>query len=293
MVERLSTYTPVIFFNTIFKGIAQIMLQENTITGILFLLGVSYGYPLMGLALLTATIAGTITAILFRFDKDETIKGIYGFSAALVGAGLILLFKPSFLLWIVILMAAGLASVIQNFFSRKNIPVYTLPFILVVWLVWYLFKDLNYLQLQSTIDTNETIQQNFTFIFSSIGQVIFQDNVIIGILFFIGLAVSSTMAALVAVFSSAVAALFAYYFQLPTTEIVLGLYGYNAVLCAIVFADIKPISLLWIVLATLLSIVITIVLNNINIIPLTFPFVASCWILLLIKNQFYRLQKVA
>nr|HPK05259.1 urea transporter [Bacteroidales bacterium] len=60
------------FINQVFKGLGQIMLQENIITGLLFLAGIFYGSVFMGFAALLATICGTITAYLFGFDKTNT-----------------------------------------------------------------------------------------------------------------------------------------------------------------------------------------------------------------------------
>lgn len=79
--------------STLLKGIGQIMLQENSLTGLLFLIGIFYGSIIMGLALLAA-ICGTVTAYLLKYDKTEITQGLYGFSAALVGVAAMLFLKP-------------------------------------------------------------------------------------------------------------------------------------------------------------------------------------------------------
>lgn len=84
----------------ILKGLGQIMLQENPITGFLFLIGIFYGSFLMGVAALLATVCGTATALLLKYDKSEIDKGLYGFSAPLVGVALLLFLKPEFLCWL-------------------------------------------------------------------------------------------------------------------------------------------------------------------------------------------------
>jgi len=53
----------------VLRGVGQIMLQENAITGLLFLMGIFYGSVFMGLAALLATTCGSITAKLLRYDK--------------------------------------------------------------------------------------------------------------------------------------------------------------------------------------------------------------------------------
>lgn len=80
--------------SVILKGLGQIMLQENSITGLLFLIGIFYGSPIMGFSALLATICGTSIAYLLKYDKTEINKGLYGFSAALVGVAVMLFLKP-------------------------------------------------------------------------------------------------------------------------------------------------------------------------------------------------------
>lgn len=80
--------------STLLKGIGQIMLQENSLTGLLFLIGIFYGSIIMGLAALLAAICGTVTAYLLKYDKTEITQGLYGFSAALVGVAAMLFLKP-------------------------------------------------------------------------------------------------------------------------------------------------------------------------------------------------------
>ena len=58
--------------STILKGLGQIMLQENSVTGLLFLIGIFYGSIIMGLAALLATICGTVTAYLLKYDKPKS-----------------------------------------------------------------------------------------------------------------------------------------------------------------------------------------------------------------------------
>jgi urea transporter len=88
------------FVRQVLRGLGQIMLQENALTGLLFLLGIFYGSVFMGLGALVATACGTMTAYLFHFDKAETEKGLYGFSAALVGVALTLFLKSILFCWI-------------------------------------------------------------------------------------------------------------------------------------------------------------------------------------------------
>ena len=105
----------------ILKGLGQIMLQENSVTGLLFLIGIFYGSIAMGLAALLATICGTVTADLLKYDKAEITQGLYGFSAALVGVAVMCSLNPCFCP-VVIVIGSVLAAILQHFFIKRKSP---------------------------------------------------------------------------------------------------------------------------------------------------------------------------
>lgn len=129
----------------VFHSMSQIMLQTNIVTGLMFLLGIFIGMPLMGLMILLATITSTATAKVLRFNSIEINIGLYGFNAALVGAAAAFYVSP--LLSVLIITVAGsiIATLLQHLFLRYNVKVFTLPFILVTWgfiyLINYCCKD--------------------------------------------------------------------------------------------------------------------------------------------------------
>ena len=82
------------------KGIGQIMLQENSITGLIFLIGIFLNSPLMALGLLIGTIVGTLTAQVLKYDQGNINSGLYGFNAALVGIAMLVFFHSTVLVWI-------------------------------------------------------------------------------------------------------------------------------------------------------------------------------------------------
>jgi len=107
--------------SVILKGLGQIMLQENSITGLLFLVGIFYGSLTMGFAALLATVCGTATAYLLKYDKTEINKGLYGFSAALVGVAVMLFLKPTLWAWAIVVVGSALAAMLQHFFIKRKI----------------------------------------------------------------------------------------------------------------------------------------------------------------------------
>jgi len=269
----------------VLKGLGQIMLQENALTGLLFLAGIAYGSPTMGLAALLATICGTITARVLKYDVAETDKGLYGFSAALTGVALILFLKPQPIVWVFIVAGSVLAAIIQHFFIRKNIPVFTLPFVLVTWLILFVVKySLPALMVEHPLVLIPS-NQYLTFAIKGFGQVIFQGKVLSGLLFFIAVFINSPIAALYGLAGALFSGIVAQLLGVPVDDIAFGLFSFNAVLCAIVFAGNKLQDGLWVTISVFLSLMISILLVRYGIIQLTFPFVMATMVSLTVKKK--------
>lgn len=282
---RLSNCKTASFISTILKGLGQIMLQENSITGLLFLIGIFYGSYTMGLAALLATICGTATAYLFKYDKSEIEQGLYGFSAALVGVAVMLFVKPVIWAWLFVILGGVAAAMLQHFAIKRNFPAYTLPFVVVTWLILLICNKFCGGFLAISTPAVAQSSDSLTEGFKSFGQVIFQDKFLPGLLFFIAVFISSPIAALYGLAAAVVSAILAFYLSVPLTEINLGLYGFNAVLCAIVFAGPKVRDGVWVLISIILALAISLLLLKIGIPKLTFPFVLATWITLLLKNK--------
>lgn len=272
--------------NIILKGLGQIMLQENSVTGFLFLVGIFYGALTMGIAALLATICGTATAFLLKYDKAEINKGLYGFSAALVGVAIMLFLKPVFISWIILVIGSALATVIQHFFMKRKIPVFTLPFVLITWLILF-FTNHYCTGLLSEVSITTALSINyFTVGFNGYGQVIFQDNLISGVLFFIAVFISSSISALYGFIGAVLSAIIAFSISAPVADISIGLFSFNAVLCAIVFAGNQIKDSIWAFISIQLSLVISLLMFKFNFTQLTFPFVLASCITLFVKNKY-------
>lgn len=272
--------------NIILKGLGQIMLQENPVTGSLFLVGIFYGSLAMGIAAILATICGTTTAFLLKYDKAEINKGLYGFSAALIGVAIMLFLRSVFISWIILIIGSALATVIQHFFMKRKIPVFTLPFVLITWLI--LFFTNHYctgLLSEPPITTASTINY-LTVGFNGFGQVIFQDNLISGVLFFIAVFISSPISALYGFIGAVLSAFIAFSISTPVADISIGLFSFNAVLCAIVFTGNQIKDSIWALIAILLSLVISLLMLKFNFTQLTFPFVLVSCITLFLKKKY-------
>ncbi|WP_300664200.1 urea transporter [Fluviicola sp.] len=266
------------------RGLGQIMLQENAATGLLFLAGIFYGSPFMGLAAILAVCCGTITAQVLRYDQSEIEKGFYGFSAALVGPALILYFEPVWLVWPAIIAGSIAATILQHLFIVKKIPVFTLPFVLVTWGIIWLFQQVYPLAPSKLLSNSVPVASDLTFALKGFGQVIFQGSVFAGLAFFTGVFIQSPISALYGLAGALAAGILSFWCSVPVGEIGMGLLSYNAVLCAIVFAGNQVKDGLWVLISVVLTVAIGLTMRHYQLIQLTFPFVAAACMTLFFKN---------
>lgn len=275
------------FVASLFRGVAQIMLQENVLTGILFLIGIFYGSPVMAGGALLAVFSGTLAAKLFKYNPIEIQQGLYGFSAALVGVALTLFFKPVFWVWIFIVIGSVAATVVQHFFIVKKTAVFTLPFVVITWIIMFLFQKVLFIEPSPLLVAESSIVYNLSYIFHGYGQVIFQSSMFAGVIFFIGVLINSPLAALFGLVGAATAGISSTWLGISTESIGMGLLSYNAVLCAIVFAGKRLENLIWLIISVFLSVIICILMTKYNFMPLTFPFVVATILTLVVRKAFH------
>jgi len=160
---RLSEFTAGGFVKLIFTGIAQVMFQENWLTGVLFFIGLTlasvplnpYGFPAQypiyfaGITAFIGTVSSTLAAIAFHADRSSVLIGLYGFngtltSLAVMGVFLGFLwpispFNGSPINFFIMLFATAFSSVVTAFIGtvtgRFNLPTLTAPFVFTSWLI--------------------------------------------------------------------------------------------------------------------------------------------------------------
>lgn len=273
------------FLKVILKGISQVMLQDNALTGILFLIAIFYNSYLMGLGALVGVFTSTLAAYAFKYSIKEIKKGLYGFNGTLVGISLIFFFKINILIICLIILGSVFSSIIMNFMLKRKFLPYTFPFVLSTWILLFLMKILGVAIQQMS----QLIQSNSLDILSALsmglGQVMFQANIITGIIFFIAILINSRISAVYALIGTSVGMLIALLFSFPLNLIDIGIFGFNSVLCGIAFAEKKLKSIIYAIISIVLSVFMIYGMLNFGIIALTAPFVFSTWIVLLLRKK--------
>lgn len=254
------------------RGVAQVYLQNNTLTGVLFLVGLFISGPVAGMSALLGSAVGIATAALLRVPSERIGQGLYGFNAVLVALGAAGSFRP---LWLTELVAVGgavaatLLTHIAQYFLR--VPAYTAPFVFTYWLLEYLHESRHW---PSAPPPNRFLGLG---IFASGAEVFLVTGLLPGLFILAGLAVSRWTLA-VGAFAAALATygivqgvpLF------PANEITTGVYGFNAVLVTV---GMLSTGRGWraCVLAVPAVLLLQAGIEVVGLTPATFPFVLAMW----------------
>ncbi len=303
--------SPLLWFTDVcLRGISQVMLQNNPLTGALFLAAIvwaSYaaGAPRLAIAALVAVIVATLTAQWLRVDQDELEAGLYGYNATLVGLTLATFLAPGLLLWFYVVFGAvvSVIATLATFSILKpwGLPALTFPFVLVAWLM--LLATYGFAGLSGTALPSGSVVGTYQpyagasldvvgfgiGVLKSISQVFLKADGIAALLLLAGLAVSSLAAAAFAVGGATLAVATAHLLGAESDLITGGLLGFSPVLTAItlgtVFYRPSPRVAVYAALGTVFTVVaqaaMNVALTPLAIPALTAPFVLVSWMFLL------------
>lgn len=300
------------FIDVTLRGCAQVMFQNNPLTGGIFFIAIfvaayGEGNPAAAFGCVLGTVVATFTGMFVR-DRVSWLAGLYGYNGCLVGVAL-----PTFLavtpqLWGCIVIGSIVSVIatvsIADVLKTWKVAALTAPFVLTTWVVLlasYAFADLTASGLPvpalprpvTEAATGSLLDASIlATLFHGISEVYLFSSVVAGVLFLIGLAVESRWAAVFALGGSALAVATAAMLGANTTSTESGLYAFSAVLTAIALGSTfnKPS---WRVLGyTFIGVVFTVfvqgamntLLAPTGIPTLTMPFVLASW-LFLVPNQ--------
>jgi urea transporter len=311
--QRLAQSHAVIgFIDVTLRGCAQVMFQNNPLTGLIFFIAIfvaayGEGIPMAAYGCLLGTVVATLTGLGLP-DRSSWRAGLYGYNGCLVGVALPTFLVMTPLVWVCIVVGSVVSVIatacLADLLKTWKIAALTAPFVLTTWVILlssYMFAGLHSAGLPAPkLPTAESVvamqsllnASVYKTLFHGISQIYLFSSVIAGVLFVIGLAVSSLWAAVFAVVGSLLALLTALALGANDASIASGLYSFSAVLTAIALGSTfnKPS---WRVLAyTLIGIIFTVfvqgamntLMSPLGIPTLTMPFVLASW-LFLVPNQ--------
>ena len=271
-------------------GVGQVLFQANAFSGLLMLLGIFLGGWQMLLLALGGNMASMLTAYLLGFNRDEIKKGLYGFNGTLVGIAVGVFMTLTPLTIVLMVLASSFSTGIVWLFKRQNLlPLFTVPFILSVWLLlgvchcWmpqYLLQSASVALTGNEVDCLQSLG-------AGIGQVMFQGNSLSGLCFLVAILFHSRIGAFYAIVGALLPVLLSLLIGVDAPTINMGLVGYNGVLCAMALGGKNLASLGWAIGAVVLSVLLQLVGMEWGIPTLTAPFVMSVWIMIVVKKMLH------
>lgn len=297
----------------IFRGVGQVFFCCNAVTGLIFLIALYVGGITAGLAATVGVVSSTIAAYVLGFSEDDIDAGLYGFNGTLVGPCLFLFLEHTPQLWLYVVLASILSTVVLAALMRilqpYNIPASTSPFVLTCWMFMvavYSFDGFSrgpvlpapaipadiaaasVVAAEFATLSKDAVEAWYTAVTKGVGEVMFADSVIVGVLFLTGIAITSLRGAVMALSGAIVGVAVPVMLGADKTLIEMGLYAFNPVLTmmAVGWVFLKPTagSALLALLAGILTIICQAGLANflapIGLPTLTFPFVLTMWMFL-------------
>ncbi len=313
--ERLCAASKIVrFVDMNLRGIAQVMFQNNPLSGALFLAAIGWGSyaagaPRVAMAGLLAVVVATMTAQWLRVEQAPLHSGLYGYNGVLVGLALATFLGPGALMWVYVVLGAAVSVVVMLGTANAVKPwgsALTFPFVLTTWLLLlatYGFSGLAGAALPagnvvtafqpyeaSPIKLIDLVQG----VLQSISQVFLKGSGISALLLLAGLAVNSLAAAAFALAGAVVAVITAHLFGAESELIAGGLLGFSPVLTAIALGTVFYQPSLRVAAYTALATVFTVIVQaalNVALTPfaipaLTAPFVLVTWLFLLPRQCF-------
>ncbi len=293
------------FADAVLRGVGQVMFQNNSYTGLLFLAGIFCNSALSGMAALVGTVVSTAAAVLLGVKPALVRDGLFGFNGALVGVALMVFLQPGALTWVYLVFAAAGSTVLMAALLRLlepwKLPTLTAPFVFVTLCFLLACARLGRLQptllpvaglpgagggvVQGAVSAATLAEGTF----SGVGQVFFQDSVVTGVLFAIGLLVASRRAGAAALLGSLAGLLTAWALGAAEPAMRSGLFGFNSVLTAIALGGVffvpNRVSIAYALLATAATAVVfaavAAALQPLGLPALTLPFVLVVWVCVL------------
>jgi urea transporter len=301
------------FVDVVLRGIGQVMLQDNPLSGALFLAGVAWGSyaagaPQIAIAGVLAVIVSTWTAQWLDVDRASLQAGLYGFNGVLVGLALATFIASGPLLWAYVVLGAAMSTVTMRatvaVLGPLGVPALTFPFVLVTWLLLlatYGFSGLagNALPAAGVVAPFEPVAlarlsagEFAQGVAHSISQVFLKGSAIAALLLLAGLAVSSLASAAYALAGAVLAVVTAHVLGAESDLVSGGLLGFSPVLTAIALgAVLQPpgvrgaaCALLGIVFTAVVQAALNVALTPLAIPALTAPFVLVTWMFLAVPR---------
>lgn len=242
----------VAFIDSLLSGFGQIAFSDNPWSGLILIIGCFVGSFEQAVAGLCAAITATAFAYIIGTDKLVIRMGLFTFNAALAGLGIPLFIFPGQSVSVAMIILAVIAGImcvlitaaLNKIFSTRNVPSLALPYCITLFVLIPASLKLGTMHTTTSVVPfldaplgAENAQMTacsagdfFTAVLNNMAEIIWQANIWSGMLYLLAVVISSRVDAISAVIASVVATAVAVMMGLSLDNIMIGLYGYNAIL---------------------------------------------------------------
>ncbi|XP_051969839.1 urea transporter 2 [Xyrauchen texanus] len=234
----------------VLRGAAQVMFVNNPLSGLIIFAGLILQNRWWALNGFVGTLFATISALILCQNRGAIAAGLYGYNGILVGLLMAVFSNAGDWYWWLLLpnifmsMACPIvSSALASINSRWDLPVFTLPFNILVCLHMVATGHYNHhfpqvlIQPRTSLPNITWSELDYVKLFRSIpvgiGQVYGCDYPWTGGIFMIALFISSPLTCVHATIGSAVGMVSGLALAAPFENIYFGLWGYNCVLACI------------------------------------------------------------
>lgn len=297
---------------SLLRGPSQVMFQANAATGVLILAGIlwgaiSGGHTEVAVGAIVGLVTSTLTGYLLRLPHDEGEAGLWGFNGVLVGIAVMTFLRSNPLAWVVLIFTSAMTTwvrqALNNVGGVHKSNSFTFPFVLCTWLLLAssrIFEGLDGVGLSHPMLPSihhfdisaippTSIWEAIEWPLRGVGQIMLIDSWVTGLLFLLGLLVSSPWAALWTFVGSAVGTYGALLMGASEVAVTSGLYGFSPALTALAIGCVfyRPSwrSAIWAVLGAVATLLVcaafNLMLEPLGLPSLTAPFCLATWLFLL------------
>nr|WP_223964743.1 urea transporter [Burkholderia diffusa] len=277
--------SPSIDLRTLLRGIGQIVLQANAVTGALLLAALALTDLRLASAALVGSAAASMTAVLTDTERRDVEQGLHGFNGALA-ALIAVLFAPSSLAAIALVPAVSIgAALVQR---AMRVPLarwrqcpYSSP-CLVITALWLPFVASQHAS-DATAGAPPTLPSIADALLSGIAQTTFAQGPWAGMLIVAGLAVASRRAAAFALGGAIVSTVLLVASGANGTSFADGLLGFNGALAALALMSRGPRAAF---AAAALAALLQWLATRAGLPAFTAPFALASWITVIVTRRF-------
>ena len=280
-----------LFLKAIPNSYGQVFFSDQRLFAVILMV-VTFFDLYAGLFGFLSVIITNLSGFLLGFDKKTISKGVFGFNSLLVGLGLGIYFEPGFQLFMIILLGAILTLLIsvslQGVIGKYALPYLSIPFLLSIWIMTlatrefaalgisergiYTFNDLYTIGGDPLVRIYEWWNElhlpgSLRVYFISLGAILFQFNLLSGIILAIGLLLFSRISFTLSLIGFYTAFLFYDIIGANISELSYSYIGFNYILTSIAVGGFFIIpskrSYLWVVILIPIVAMITISLSKV------------------------------